>query len=638
MKFAVRFNILLIIFNAVSTTQIAIHSKQYPEIISTPDLPLFLNTLRSTQKQEFCPFSIIEYHNKNVKTLNTHQSFHNHSETYTSVRADIIEGKAFPKYLDSNSKPALQLLLRKYQNHCDTIVINFAQHVQLDTFAHAIPTIGRKDVDHYIFVSAKVKLVQNLFKALPPKRLKYVLGVILSSKQTTQDVTYFHNSQSVTKNRVNLNGVILKITSLHIPPVLNMKNNQIIGGTMYNLHAGASKNFNFTFDVHLSLDGSGRLLSNGTWVGMVGDLLYHRSDLAAIIRVTPPRYGLIDVANYLWNGDDLIFITSLPQKRIPWAAIFQPFTLFLWVVILVALGAMTLALFFAMIITTLQNTQHDPHSTIIVNAMSLINEHYIKYTYSLLITTIVICLDQGAEIQKGTKILVMIWLLSILVIGTGYKDKLFAALTAPDSEVVPRTAEELHARLDYRVIFHYWKRSHFNRMNNSENQMHKDLVKRFILEPDIAKCVLMAVFEPKTVCVGGTSVIKLTLASNATLISAFEVAVLSDSIFLNGPMYISVGLQRRSIYLEDISKIVSMFRDGGFMEHWGQQELSVYKVKGKQWVKSDPRGYVYQKLKKLVYEYTEITKPLQISNFVVIFCICFVCILCAAVIFVLEIY
>ncbi|CAG7724106.1 unnamed protein product [Allacma fusca] len=626
MKFVVRFNILLMVFNAVATTnnKNIEHSNQYPDIISTPNLQLFLNTLRSTQSHEFCPFNMFEYYKKPSKTLSTHRSYHNQTEIYTSIKTDIIESKnVFPKSLvGSSNNPALKLLLRKYQNHCDTIVITISQHAHLDKLAHAILSIGRTNVDQYIFVSTKTKLVQDLSKkSLPPKRLKYVLGVILSSKQTTQDVTYFHSS--VTKNRVSLNGINLKITSVHIPPLLNMKDNQLIGGMMYKLYAGASKNFNFTYDVYKFMEGSGRLLTNGTWVGLVGELLYHRFDLSAAIRVTPARYGLIDAANFLWNEDDLIFITSLPQRRIPWAAIFQPFTLSLWLVILVALGAMTLSLFFAMIITTLLNTRHTPYPTIIADVMCIINENYFEYAYTSLITTVGICLDQGVQIQKGTKILVMIWLLSILVIGTGYKDKLFAALTSPESEDVPRTVEELHARTDYRVIFHYWKSSHFNQFKTSERQIHKDLVKRFILEPEIAKCVLMAVFAPKTVCFGTTSVIKLTLASNTTLVSAFEAAVFSGSVFLMDPMYISVGLQRRSIYLEDFSKIVSMFRDGGFMEYWGQQEFMTYKAKGKRWVNSDPTGYVFQKLKQLITDYTVITKPFQISNFFVIFCIYF---------------
>ncbi|CAG7827686.1 unnamed protein product [Allacma fusca] len=602
-------------------------------IISTNDLPLILNTLRSTQGSQFCPFRLFEFYNKNSKTSSTYWNIHHQSETYTtqSVKTDIVARNVFQDRLDTSSMPALKLFLRKYQNQCDTIVISFSKKFPS---ALDILSIGRTNVDQYIFVSSKAKLVQNLFKALPPKRIKYVLGIILSPK-TIQEVTDF--PKLVANNRVSLDGDILKITAVHIPPLVNMRNNQLIGGMMYKLYSGAAKNFNFTFNVSPGLEGTGRVLSNGTWVGMVGDLMYHRFDLSATMRVTPSRYGLIDIAAFLWN-DALIFITSLPQRRVPWAAIFQPFSLFLWFLVLVALGAMTLSLFFAMIITALVNTQHKPTQAVIVNVMSLINEHSIEYAYSSVITTIRICLDQTAKIQRGTKILVMTWLLSVLVLGTCYKDKLFAALTFPESEDVPRTVEELHARTDYKVIFHYWKSSHFTQFNISERQMHRDLVKRFILEPSIAKCMLTAVFEPKTVCVGTRSLMKLTLASNATLISAFEPACFSDSIFLNDPLYISVGLQRRSIYLEDISKIASMFRDGGFVDYWGQQEFMTYKAKGKNWINSDPTGYVYQKLKQLINDYIAITKPLRISNFYVIFGIYFLGILCAAVFFVLEIY
>ncbi|CAG7664619.1 unnamed protein product [Allacma fusca] len=647
MKLIVSFSILLIQFYAfVNTTNIKIHQNMDHNAISTNDLHLILNTLRSTQSSQFCPFRLFEFYDINSKTGSTHWNIHSQSETYTtqSVATNIVASNVSQDRLVNSSIPALKLLLRKYQNHCDTIIITFSQHVPL---ALDILSIGRTNVDQYIFVSSKAKLVQDLFKALPPKRIKYALGVILSPNQATQEVAYF--PKSVTKNRVTLNGDTLKITAVHIPPLVNMKNNQLVGGMMYNLFSAASKNFNFTFDAYPGLEGTGRVLSNGTWVGMVGDLLYHRFDLSTTMRVTPTRYGLIDIAAFLWN-DDLIFITSLPQRRVPWAAIFQPFSLVLWIFILVALGAITFALCFSLIVMTRVNIEHKlkvaiiintPHTlkrTIFVDVVSLIKEHAIEYAYSSIFMTISICLDQGTRIQKGTKILVMTWLLSMLVIGTCYKDKLFASLTFPESEGVPRTVEELHARTDYRVIFHYWKSSHFTQFNNSERQIHRDLVKRFILEPSIAKCVLKAVFEPKTVCVGARSLVQVTLASNATLISAFEPASFSGNIFLNDPLYISVGLQRRSTYFDDISKITSMFRDGGFMDYWSQEEFMTYKAKGKSWVNSDRTGYAYQKLQQLIIDYGTITKPLQIRDFYAIFGIHLIGCFSAAIFFVLEIY
>ncbi|CAG7830497.1 unnamed protein product, partial [Allacma fusca] len=475
------------------------NQKRDHNVISISDLPLILNTLRSTQCSQFCPFRLFEFYDINSKTGSTHWNIHNQAETYTtqSVATDIIASNVSQDRL----------------------------HVPL---ALDILSIGRTNVDQYIFVSSKAKLVQDLFKALPPKRIKYALGVILSPNQATQEVAYF--PKSVTKNRVTLNGDTLKITAVHIPPLVNMKNNQLVGGMMYKLYSEASKNFNFTFNVRPGLEGTGRVLSNGTWVGMPFYGMMTSYSLRPFHRDTSCRFGSNDTCFILCN---------------------------------------------------------DNHDT---------------------------------------------------VLGTGYKDKLFAALTFPESEGVPRTVEELHARTDYRVIFHYWKSSHFTQFNTSERQMHRDLVKRFQLEPKIAKCVLTAVFKPKTVCIGATSLIKLTLASNATLISAFEAAVFSGSIFLMDPMYISVGLQRRSVYLEDFSKIASMFRDGGFMDYWGQQEFMSYKSKGKSWVNSDPTGYVYQKLKQLITDYIAITKPLKISNFYVIFGIFSLGILCAAVFFVLEIY
>ena len=522
---------------------------------------------------------------------------------YSQIRAELAIQTSFHQgipvrlmdvFASANERKHEGIDWRKYLRYCEAF-ISFVDCDEKECLSKATG-LGNPTKDIYILASSNKNNFQRRVPHLKPKQFNF-----LQFPKTTEGP----ETLPATASSVKLNGLFLTVVGVHIPPLMIMKDGKPVSGVMYKLFRQASRHFNFTYSLTAGMEGTGRVLPNGTWTGMVGDLMYRRFDISATIRVTPQRYGLIDEADYL-TQDPPIFITSLPKLYVRSGAILYPFTFHMWGMIILAFAFIVVVL-----LTLITMKQHHD----LPSAWSNVR----KYVWKAFIIPFSLTFDQGTWIPHGTRLVTATWMLFMIVISAAYKEKLFSFLTFPQPESVPRSVEELHRMTGYKIVFHYWKSALYNLFVTSEHQMHRDLVKRFVLEPDITKCVLLAVFEPKTVCIAFQSLAQLTLASNATLQYGFQTAVYSSNILLMDPMYIGIALQKDSPYTRDISRVSSMFRDGGFIGYWQEQEFRKYELKGMTWMKENKGSYAHMKLEQILSENLSTTKPLKLGQFAVIF-------------------
>ena len=63
-----------------------------------------------------------------------------------------------------------------------------------------------------------------------------------------------------------------------------------------------TKEFNFTFELHWSPDGTHGILSdNGSWSGIIGSLARNEADLSiGAFTITPPRAEVTEAITYTW--------------------------------------------------------------------------------------------------------------------------------------------------------------------------------------------------------------------------------------------------------------------------------------------------------------------------------------------------
>ncbi|CAG7829660.1 unnamed protein product [Allacma fusca] len=451
--------------------------------------------------------------------------------------------------------------------------------------------------------------IEGLF---PGNKFRFVNIFILEDLQLGMPLII----QKWTERRINLPGARYTMSAVTIPPLIMQKDGKMASGIMVSLYKAAARNFNFTFDSTQEHEGTGRKLANGSWVGSLADLRKGRFDMAAVIRMSFQRHGLIDITNYLWN-DQPVFITGLPKAVVPLGALIRPFLPLVWLLFLSSFLSIVPILYWSLRQGALKSVQsgskdHSGYKFIVVGSKW-------KYLNKSIMMPLAICLDQDVRDEKRIRLLIGMWMTMMMVLGIGYKDKLFAFLTFPEEEAVPRNLVQLHENKGYHVILYYWKSALFNMLNTSEHEIHRSLVQRLELLPNNVECVLNALLRPKTACIAVKSLLAITMASNATLNFGFTAGVFSETILPMDPMVIAIGLPRNSIWTESWNMVSAMFRDTGLFAKWELDSFDNFRRRGRTWLASQGNDTVKHTMEELIYKYNTPVKALEIQNFLVLF-------------------
>ena len=125
--------------------------------------------------------------------------------------------------------------------------------------------------------------------------------------------------------------------------------------------------------------------------------------------------------------------------------------------------------------------------------------------------------DQDHRIPRSARNISIIWLLSVFVLGTEYKDQLFGYLTSPQPESTPETFKELHHRKNYRIFFHYLASTPSIYFDHTDNPWHRALASRFERIRNSQECMMKVVFVEHSVCMGLHNQLAAALASNLSI-------------------------------------------------------------------------------------------------------------------------
>lgn len=205
-----------------------------------------------------------------------------------------------------------------------------------------------KKRDEFLFISAfESTLQKSLYQTKVMIGLRHKMAYALYSQTIYFDPPIFNQGipQIIPLSQLNslqfqrptmafnLRGRHFKMAgSVDSPPYHFIRNRSPIleqDGTEYRIFLTASLAFNFTFETHFDEGtGYGTLLENGTWIGMISNLIYtdRNFDFTVTFCHLDYFYDKFDFLSRPTNYLRLTFVQGLPKNElVAWDAVFSPF-------------------------------------------------------------------------------------------------------------------------------------------------------------------------------------------------------------------------------------------------------------------------------------------------------------------------
>ncbi|CAG7830218.1 unnamed protein product [Allacma fusca] len=346
-------------------------------------------------------------------------------------------------------------------------------------------------------------------------------------------------------------------------------------------------------------------MPNGTWYEQMSDVIDgHRDVVFGSVR-NLERDSLLDFVDFV-DFSGLKFITSHPRNTVDWKAILYVFSANVWI----CLFGTCVSIFLFVSVTEhiaanyFPNYSGEIHSTMEIVGMVLdpLLERSIKFP----------------QLRSTKLYLAVFWFLGALVIGTYYKSDFIAYVTYPQQEIIPRTFRELSERRDYNIKLLHLRAVGTVFYNTTKHPVHVKIRKRMFYENNWPQCVLDATLEEKTACISFDLVGNLFLSRNVTLKRSFNLAIYSTESVLNTHM--SIGLTKKSKFLDAISEITRFLRDTGHIRRWIAEAFEVNSNSGMSWLKTQQNKNYYKILNMMdLITSSSKVEPMKLKNVLVSF-------------------
>ncbi|CAL9687653.1 unnamed protein product [Knipowitschia caucasica] len=255
---------------------------------------------------------------------------------------------------------------------------------------------------------------------------------------------------SLKENRIEsgMQGVTLKIVTLLEEPFVMVAEN-ILGqpkrykGFSIDVLDALAKILGFKYDIYQVADGKyGTALPNGSWNGMIGELIGKRADLAlSAITITPERESVVDFSKrYLDYSVGILMRKS--EEKINIFSLLAPFDLAVWACIAAAIPVVGIMIFLLRRIQAVRcqsNTGGHPTPSVSTSLQSAI---WIVYGAFV---------QQGSDAILGSvalRIVMGSWWLFTLIVCSSYTANLAAYLTVSRMDNAVRSFADLSKQSD----------------------------------------------------------------------------------------------------------------------------------------------------------------------------------------------
>uniref|UniRef100_A0AAY4DHI0 Glutamate receptor n=1 Tax=Denticeps clupeoides TaxID=299321 RepID=A0AAY4DHI0_9TELE len=246
-----------------------------------------------------------------------------------------------------------------------------------------------------------------------------------------------------------MQGVTVKVVTLLEDPFVMVAEN-ILGqpkrykGFSVDVLDALAKILGFKYEIYQVADSKyGSQLPNGSWNGMIGELINKRADLAvSAITITPERENVVDFSKRYMDYSVGILLRK-PEEKINIFSLFAPFDLAVWACIAAAVPVVGVLIFLLNRMQALRSQNPPaPHQQSSASSGSLHSAVWIVYGAFV---------QQGGDSVVGSvalRIVMGSWWLFTLIVCSSYTANLAAYLTVSRMDNTIRTFQDLAKQMD----------------------------------------------------------------------------------------------------------------------------------------------------------------------------------------------
>uniref|UniRef100_A0A8C4X8U3 Glutamate receptor n=1 Tax=Erpetoichthys calabaricus TaxID=27687 RepID=A0A8C4X8U3_ERPCA len=207
-----------------------------------------------------------------------------------------------------------------------------------------------------------------------------------------------------------------------------------------------AKNLGFKYDIYQVSDSKyGIQLQNGSWNGMIGELINKRADLAiSAITITPERESVVDFSKRYMDYSVGILIRK-PEEKINIFSLFAPFDLAVWACIAAAIPVVGVLIFVLNRIQAVRGQTPPAHqqqpsgsspSTSLHSAIWIVYGAFVQQGGESIVSSVALRIVMGS------------WWLFTLIVCSSYTANLAAYLTVSRMDSTVRTFQDLAKQMD----------------------------------------------------------------------------------------------------------------------------------------------------------------------------------------------
>ncbi|RVE64797.1 hypothetical protein OJAV_G00129480 [Oryzias javanicus] len=290
------------------------------------------------------------------------------------------------------------------------------------------------------------------------QRSNYALRIMQNSKEGLRQIGLWHSEEGLSMERMPLpinvtdslfNTTLTVTTILENPYVMLRPNHQELEGNdryegfCVDMLKELAEILKFKYRIRLVGDGLyGVPGANGTWTGMVGELISRKADLAvAGLTITAEREKVIDFSKpFMTLGISIMYRVHL-GRRPGYFSFLDPFSPGVWLFMLLAYLAVSCVLFLVARLTPYE--WYNPHPCLKGRCNLLINQYSLGNSFWFPVGGF---MQQGSTIAPralSTRCVSGVWWAFTLIIISSYTANLAAFLTVQRMEVPIESVDDL---------------------------------------------------------------------------------------------------------------------------------------------------------------------------------------------------
>ncbi|KAJ7990467.1 hypothetical protein DPEC_G00300610 [Dallia pectoralis] len=290
------------------------------------------------------------------------------------------------------------------------------------------------------------------------QRSNYALRIMQNSRDGLRQIGQWHSEQGLTMERklpsINVTDTLfnttLTITTILENPYVMLRpnhqereGNERYEGFCVDMLKELADILKFNYRINLVADGVyGVSGTNGTWTGMVGELISRKADLAvAGLTITAEREKVIDFSKpFMTLGISIMYRVHL-GRRPGYFSFLDPFSPGVWLFMLLAYLAVSCVLFLVARLTPYE--WYNPHPCLKGRCNLLINQYSLGNSFWFPVGGF---MQQGSTIAPralSTRCVSGVWWAFTLIIISSYTANLAAFLTVQRMEVPIESVDDL---------------------------------------------------------------------------------------------------------------------------------------------------------------------------------------------------